>query len=407
MKAVKMRRLEVLDGLRGYFLVFMMLNHLYFTGGLILVHVNHAELGFVEDAQGFVFLSGLLIGMVYAKRMAREGFAAGALRIWHRAAELYLYALFCLFVLLLTVRLAPALGVAWENWMGAIAWPGRASTLAAVTLVHQPTYMDILPQYIAYLLVAPPLVYLVIQGRWTLVAVASGVAWLAVQLGLHLPIGAALDAALGRMTPGLAMRNHFNVFAWQVVFMAGLVMGALTSTRRIAWGEVFHPERRTLLTAALAFFLFFMTYRLGWTFGFLPGASWDRFVTITNRGEFSLVYLLNFAATGYVLAWLLIAGPRVQENRLRRFAEMLLRLFATPFLRLLGRHSLQVYVFHVLVVYAVMALDHAAGPFSQGTRIMLAVAAIASMAIPAWLREADLSGFRRGLLDTQRSARSG
>src|SRR3546814_9885983 len=49
-----MPRLEILDGLRGYFLVFMLLNHLSFTGDYMLVKINHAELGYVEDAQGFV-----------------------------------------------------------------------------------------------------------------------------------------------------------------------------------------------------------------------------------------------------------------------------------------------------------------------------------------------------------------
>jgi hypothetical protein len=399
-----MRRLELLDGLRGYFLTFMMLNHLYFTGGLTLVHVNHAELGFVEDAQGFVFLSGLLIGMVYARRMSREGFAHGAARIWHRAAELYFYALFCLFALLLAVRLLPDLQPIWKNWMGELALPGWASTLAAVTLLHQPTYMDILPQYIAYLLVAPPLVYLVLKGRWAVVAVMSALFWMAVQLGFHLPVAAALDGLLGRMDQGLAMRNHFNVFAWQVVFMGGLVLGALTSARMIEWQQVFHPERRVILTAALAFFLFFMLFRLGWTFGLIPVATWDRFVAITNRGEFSLVYLLNFLATGYLLAWTLIAAPRAAEAWLRRIAELLARLFSLPFLRLIGRHSLQVYVFHVFVVYLMLAVDRSFGPFPEVARTALALVAIASLAIPAWLREADLRALLRQPIGLQRSA---
>ncbi|WP_035484353.1 OpgC family protein [Geminicoccus roseus] len=399
-----MRRLELLDGLRGYFLVFMMLNHLYFTGGLTLVHVNHAELGFVEDAQGFVFLSGLLIGMVYAKRMAREGFAAGAVRIWHRAAELYLYALLCLFVVLLAVRLMPELEAYWANWLGELASPGHASTLAAATLVHQPTYMDILPQYIAYLLVAPPLVYLVLRDRWMLVAIASAVLWLAVQLGLHLPLGNALDHLLGQVEPGLAMRNHFNVFAWQVVFMAGLVMGALSATHRIDWKKVFHPSSRSMLLAAVVFFSFFMAFRLGWTFGVIPEASWDRFVAITNRGEFSLVYLLNFVATGYLLAWLLIAGPWAEENWIRQVAAVLTSLFSLPFLRLIGRHSLQVYVFHVVVVYAMLAVDRHLGPFPESVRTLLAITAIASLAIPAWLREADLRGTRQAAMPTTRGA---
>ena len=72
-----MRRVPLLDGLRGYFLVFMLLTHL-FGGAYALVRVNHAELGFVQDAQGFVFLSGLLVGALYGRRMERHGFAGPA-----------------------------------------------------------------------------------------------------------------------------------------------------------------------------------------------------------------------------------------------------------------------------------------------------------------------------------------
>jgi hypothetical protein len=274
--------------------------------------------------------------------------------------------------------------------MGELASPGRASSFAAAALLHQPTYMDILPQYIVYLVVAPPLVYLVLHGRWALVATLSAVCWLAVQLGLILPIGAAVDDLLGSWDEGLAMRNHFNVFAWQIVFMSGMILGVMTSMRQIEWRNVFRPDRRAAVIAALAFSLFFLLFRMSWTFGVLPEVVWDRFVAITNRGEFSLIYLLNFMASGYLLAWLLIAGPHAAENWVRGIADLLTRLFSLSFLRLIGRHSLQVYVFHVVVVYVVMALDKHYGPFSELARTMIALLAIASLAIPAWLRENDL-----------------
>jgi hypothetical protein len=88
-----MGRLSILDGLRGYFLVFMLLNHLVFTGGLWLVHVNHAELGFVQDAQGFIFLSGLLVGLIYTRYFLRNEFAAAARKVLRRALQLYAYAI--------------------------------------------------------------------------------------------------------------------------------------------------------------------------------------------------------------------------------------------------------------------------------------------------------------------------
>ena len=390
-----MRRLELLDGLRGYFLVFMLLNHMYFTGGLGLVHFNHAEIGFVEDAQGFVFMSGLLIGMVYAKRMAREGFAAGAMRIWHRAAQLYLYALSCLFLIFIAARVMPIMQQYWTNWLGDFATPGSSATVAAAVLLYQPTYMDILPQYIVYLLVAPPLVYLVLTGRWTLVAIGSALCWLAVQLGVHLPASIGLNSLLSYWSPNLTVRAYFNVFAWQVVFMSGLVLGAMTSTGKIDWSRVFRPEQRTMLVTAITFFLFFMALRMSWTFSLVPDVTWDRFVAVTNRGEFSFVYLLNFLATGYLLAWVMIAGPRASENWIRRLASMLNGLFRWSFLRLLGRNSLQVYVFHVFIVYALLAIDQRFGPFNEVTRTLIAIGAIVSLSIPAWLHEVDLrEGFR-------------
>src|SRR3546814_16415797 len=99
--------------------------------------------------------------------------------------------------------------------------------------------MDILPQYIVYLIVSPPLVWLCVKGRWPLVAAGCVIAWTAVQLGLHLPAAAAIDETL-------ALRAHFNVLTWQVLFMGGLILGALTTMRRIDWDRVFRVDRPQL-----------------------------------------------------------------------------------------------------------------------------------------------------------------
>ena len=100
------------------------------------------------------------------------------------------------------------------------------------------------------------------------------------------------------------MRSHFNVFSGRSCSWAALVMGAMTSTSNSV-EEMFH-RRHAVLTAAIAFFLFFLVFRVSWTFNVLPEVVWNRFVAVTNRGEFSLVYLLNFMAAGYILAWLMI-----------------------------------------------------------------------------------------------------
>lgn len=66
-------RITPIDGLRGFFLATMMLVHLAPWMESTLGHYTLHQLGWVEDAQGFVFLSGLVIGLVYGGLLLRRG----------------------------------------------------------------------------------------------------------------------------------------------------------------------------------------------------------------------------------------------------------------------------------------------------------------------------------------------
>lgn len=380
-------RLEVLDGLRGYFLVFMLLNHLSFQNGYLLVKLNVGELSFVQDAPGFVFLSGLLIGMVYTGRMARRGLMGAAPIIWRRALELFVYAIACLAIVLLLARLIPDAREAWKPWLADLVGGGPAFKAAAIALLYQPTYMDILPQYIVYLVAAPPLLWLCVRGKWHWVATGSVLLWLSVQFGLHLPAADGINRTLDDLKDGLDMRVTFNMLAWQMVFMGGIVLGTLTVQGTIDWRAVFDPRRSRLLAAGLSTVVFFMAIKLSWTASLLPSDLLARFGEYDNRPEFSAIYMLNFVAMAYVVGWLIVAGPRSSSALARRVGALLNRLFRLRFLRLLGRHSLQVYAWHVVLVYLLCAWDRHAGPLPELTKNLLAVAAIAALAIPALWRE--------------------
>ncbi|WP_225410752.1 OpgC family protein [Stigmatella hybrida] len=382
-----MRRLEVLDGLRGYFLVFMVLNHLSFEGGYLLVKLNHGELGYVQDAPGFVFLSGLLMGQVHGTRMKKQGYRAGASRIYQRVFELYRYTVGCLLAIIGLGFLLSESSVYWEPWLWQLARNDWGFALAAAALLYQPTYLDILPQYIVYLALSPPLVWLCVTGRWVPVALGSMMLWLGVQFGVHLPLASAIDAVMGALHSGLVLRAHFNVLAWQLVFTAGMVLGCLASTGQLNWQRVFDPSRRGLVQAALCITGFFMLCRLGMTWGLLPEAMQARVRAVEIRAEFSLMFLLNFAAMAYLVGWLLVAGERSESRFVRRAGEGLRALFTLPFLRRIGRHSLQAYVWHVLVIYLLKAVDYHHGPFNELTKTAIAVAAVASLALPALLQE--------------------
>jgi hypothetical protein len=179
----------------------------------------------------------------------------------------------------------------------------------------------------------------------------------------------------------------FNVLAWQALFVGGIVIGALWGKGDIDFGRVFRPEATALAKIALLFVLFFMAWRLGLTWHLIPRPVVERFRILENRPEFSLVFLLNFLASGYALAWTLSVGREAAAAPVRRIAGALRVLFAFPFLRLLGRHSLQVYAWHVVLVYLLKLVDGYFGPFGEVTKTAIAVTAILLLALPALLRE--------------------
>lgn len=382
-----MRRIQIFDGLRGYFLVFMFINHLTFTGGYLLIYFNHAQLGFVEDAQGFVFLSGLLAGMVYSKRMMRQGFVAGATALWRRSAELYAYAIACIVGVLLLRAVLPGAADAWNNWLGALPRSGVAFHAAAATFLYQATYLDILPQYIVYMLVAPPLVWLAINGRWAPVVACSLALWFAVQLGVHLPAAGAIDHGLKTLDPTLGLRAPFNLLAWQLLFVVAMMIGVSLSRGTFETERFFNPRETRLVAILAPCLIFFLLFRLGFTFDLIPDVVTERFRHFENRAEFGLVFFANFVVAGYVFAWMLIAGPRAEDARVRRIAGLLTALFNLPFLRLLGRHSLQIYAWHVVLVYLIAWIDKYAGPFNELSKTAIALGGVVLLSLPAIWRE--------------------
>ncbi|CDZ49344.1 OpgC family protein [Neorhizobium galegae] len=383
-----MKRFDIIDGMRGYFLVFMVLNHLIFAGGYLLVKINHNQLAFVEDAQGFVFLSGLLIGMVYAKKMLKNGYAAGRTAIYNRAFELYRYAMGIVLVVLVAQMLLPGAYSIWFNWLGYTTFDDPLRLAAIATFLYQPTFMDILPQYIVYMLFAPMLVKLVLEDKWHYVVAGSVILWMAAQLGLQQIATTPLnDLVMGADDQGI--RVSFNLLGWQVVFYSGLVLGALTSAGKIKWSNILSPDNTFIPKVALLMVLFFLPLRLITAHELMPPHMIGKFASMEIRADFGPVYLLNFAAVAMLVTWLIVAGPKHKDEWVRRIAGAVTWVFSIKYLQLLGRHSLYVYVWHVAIVYFVYYFDGRTPELNEFTKTAIALVSIALLSLPALWRERD------------------
>ena len=382
-----MNRITLLDGFRGLFIVFMLLNHLSFTGGFALGWLNYSHFAFLESAQGFIFISGLLVGLVYMRTFQRHGPAMAGRRLSRRALQLYGWHVALILTLLVLARLIVGSDTAWGPWLGQLYQGSAAYPIAAGTLLYQPTYMDILPQYIIYLLVSPLVLLGVATERIWLVAALSAGAWLSVQLGLHLPLVEAAQSALSFGAAGMELRAHFNPLAWQIVFIPGVVIGALLVRGEFAAERLFTPERTQLVRVALCLLLFFLGWRLAFAFGWVGHDLLLRFQMFERRNEFGPIYLITFLAAGYAFAWMLVAGPASHSVIARTGARWTGAVLAHPYVMLLGRHSLPVYAFHVFLIYALKLLDVRLGTLADPLTSLLGLASIGLLAVPALLIE--------------------
>src|SRR4051794_13567282 len=77
-----------LDFLRGFAVLAMVVDHI--GGPSWLYAITGGNKFYTSAAEGFIFISGLLVGVVYGRLVLRDGFVVGMRKALERAAVLYL-----------------------------------------------------------------------------------------------------------------------------------------------------------------------------------------------------------------------------------------------------------------------------------------------------------------------------
>lgn len=373
--------------MRGLALAMMTLAHLGLGDGMLVARLHIGELGFVQSAQGFFFLSGLLVGHVHIRAFTEGRARQARLRLWRRALTLYAWNLGLLVAVLLMAKLDPLSWAVYQWWLEDLSEPERPSAVLAALMLYQPVYLDILPQYVLFMLAAPLILAWLAAGRWALAASVVITSWLLVQLGAHQLLQVPLVGTLRLVDPDYTPKGAFNPFAWQLVFFAGLIGAALVRMRAFDLRRLFRPERLDLVLVALAVLVVFAAWRLLFNLGLMPDELVERLKVLEHRREFGFVCLVNFAAFAWVVAWGLVAAPHATHVAARRLGTGLCWLFNRPYLVLVGRHALPVFAFHVVLMYAIRPFDWRYGPFPEPLASLIGLAAVASLLLPALLAE--------------------
>ncbi len=178
----KIQRRPELDALRGLFLVWMTLTHLPTR----LSHLVNQPFGFVSSAEGFVFLSAMLVATLSIHQAAEDSDGVRT-KLWKRAFRIYGYHLVML-AMAFTVVAAFAVHThraAIYNLLNFYLAHPVTAIIGSVLLIYCPPLLDILPLYVIFLLLTPSILILAVRQGWNRILLVSGVFWLLAQFGLR------------------------------------------------------------------------------------------------------------------------------------------------------------------------------------------------------------------------------
>ena len=328
-KARSSQRLPELDALRGLMLTLMTLAHLPTQAQVI----TNQQLGFISEAEGFVFLSAFLTGRIFGRIASESGFPTVIKRLWTRALRLYGYHLLLLgiaFTVVATVAVhteRPGLEGLIDFYL---AHPMHA-VWSSIVLVYCPPLLDILPMYIIFLVATPIALYLGSRWSWKLVLIPSGFIWLLAQFGLRTAIYARMVQLVGVRIP-LNEMGAFDLLAWQFLWAVGLWIG--TGFPSVVFKAL--TSKMSVIAASLGAAAFFLMRHalLHVHFG---GALW---LGLIDKWHLGTLRLLDFSSLAIVFA--------VSRSWLARW------LTISPLVSL-GKASLEVFCAHLLFCFAALS----------------------------------------------------
>jgi hypothetical protein len=338
----KLQRRPELDALRGLFLVWMTLTHLptHFSD-----FVNQ-PFGFVSSAEGFVFLSAMLVSRVYV-RDAQQDESGLRAKLWRRTLKIYGYHLLML-TFAFTVAAAFAATThrpALSNLLNFYLAHPVVAVIGSVLLIYCPPLLDILPMYVLFLFFTPMLLTASARYGWRRILATSFVVWVAAQFGLRELLHGVVVHVTHLPIP-LQETGAFNLFAWQGVWVSGLWLGA----KSVEGGSPLARVPGYVVAMCGAVCVFFLGVRHGWLGTHLTQQSMGMSLDKWSIGPVRLVNLIAFTIVCY---WM------------RRYLVKLVSI--EPFLTL-GKASLQVFCAHVFFVFVGLALLYEDVPQLHGRR---------------------------------------
>jgi hypothetical protein len=310
-------RILALDYLRGFFIVVIIVDHLWRWPNLFQFASGRGEL-WASAAEGFVIISGLLVGYVRGYKNRQQPLKQVSGKLVRRGLTLYVW------MIITTLALV---GASWLlNFRGSMAyipiphfaWQQLITDTLSLTYVHSLTHFLYL--YAIFLILSPAAIWLMRQGRAWAVIVASALAW---WLGILLEV---------------------EWLQWQILFFVPSVAGFYLDSLFTRYYRLQLPIRRTIRYGTIALTVITVGIAMAVAFSYPPGEYES---TLFGRDPVTFATILtSFAWFIGLLSLFQLLLPQIEK-----WLGWLLGTF--------GGRSLTAYILHTipLIVCQLLFLD--------------------------------------------------
>lgn len=345
-----MKRNLLIDSLRGLLLVIMLVDHT----PLFIKQFTASSFGFFDGAEGFIFISAYLFGLIYSKYLTNKSllFEKTFKRVWviykyHIASVVFLHLLiFCV------IRYFPGL-ISLEHFgMENIS---ILYSLKTLLILKQASFLDILPLYII-LIAFSPLILLGFKYNFKITLLISFTLWALIQF----PYSQQLyDGFLSNLNISF---GSFNYLGWQFLFTIGLFLGHRT----------FNKKNKINYNPKIAFFIVLIAIAFFILRHILPKFNDNLFWTmIGNKKYLQPVRLFNFIIIVYVLS---LINKNYSVTKINFFTYI-------------GKYSIDVFTFHLVLIYLLNLNSSKVEQLPKPVQLILGILIVSLLVVPAILKE--------------------
>ncbi|MFY7998915.1 MAG: OpgC domain-containing protein [Candidatus Kapaibacteriota bacterium] len=333
-----------IDFLRGFVMLILVVVHFDFFS--LYNFIAWERIGVIAGAEGFVILSGFVVGMLYGNTIRLNGWHGVTTKLWKRALKLYRANL----GVILSVALLSLLPF-WSAWKLMVFTDVATSTVyqlypqpglpfpeALVQLLRLqfgPHQFQIMGLYVVLLFITPALLWILHKRLVILMLVAS---WAMYVYNIYSP----------SMPTGAQFEYGFPILTWQILYLHGLAAGYYKESLAGLMGSRF---RTLILVLSGILFFGFMFFTLNNPNPEMPAFARLSLIPPEVFGNLYNTYFLKntlgiLRLVNYLVV--LVYGSYI----LTICWKPLNKAFGWFFLPI-GQASLYVFIMHIFVLYVV------------------------------------------------------